>query len=462
LRPEEHVVATKKITDEQRDLILKYVGMGWEKEEIAKAVGASKMQVAAVCAHRKMKTYKKSKYREATLSITPGTAIPRAQVEHYRHSESAVLIGEEISSNDKIYWDPDPQSGIGNPHLMIIGESGYGKTYTTQCLITELAQKNIPSVVFDYGQGFSLNTVSQAFLECANPIEILASERGIDINPLEIFSIDINGPVNVAVRVTDTFNRIYNIGIQQHSIFQKALLRSFEDKGIFKNEKNTWTNKPPFLSDVKEKLDEMGNLKGSPNQKIASKLNSHISTFFIFDTFRKNSERISWDKIITRRNSVHIIQLKGLEGKTGKVVTEFLLWDLYNYLISEGPKSLRFFCVLDEAHNLSFEKDSPVDKLVREGRKFGLGLIFASQQPEDFSSTAYSNTASKLVFQVLDDTRKVSKKLALKCRNFSNPDRVLETISSLPRGRAFFITRNIGSVVDVLSLEERSNLWSKQ
>ena len=455
-------MATKKITDEQRDLILKYVGMGWEKEEIAKAVGASKMQVAAVCAHRKMKTYKKSKYREATLSITPGTAIPRAQVEHYRHSESAVLIGEEISSNDKIYWDPDPQSGIGNPHLMIIGESGYGKTYTTQCLITELAQKNIPSVVFDYGQGFSLNTVSQAFLECANPTEILASERGIDINPLEIFTIDINGPVNVAVRVSDTFNRIYNIGIQQHSIFQKALLRSFEDKGIFKNEKNTWTNKPPFLSDVKEKLDEMSNLKGSPNQKIASKLNSHISTFFIFDTFRKNSERISWDKIITRRNSVHIIQLKGLEGKTGKVVTEFLLWDLYNYLISEGPKSLRFFCVLDEAHNLSFEKDSPVDKLVREGRKFGLGLIFASQQPEDFSSTAYSNTASKLVFQVLDDTRKVSKKLALKCRNFSNPDRVLETVSSLPRGRAFFITRNIGSVVNVLSLEERSNLWSKQ
>ena len=419
------------------------------------------MQVAAVCAHRKMKTYKRSKYREAAPSITPGTVMPGAQVEHYRHSESAILIGREISSNDEIYWDPDPQSGIGNPHLMIIGESGYGKTYTTQCLIAELAQKNIPSVVFDYGQGFSLNTVSQAFLEFANPIEILASERGIDINPLEIFTIDINGPVNVAVRVSDTFNRIYNIGIQQHSILQKALLRSFEDKGIFKNEKHTWVNEPPFLSDVKEKLDEMSNLKGSPNQKIAAKLNSHISTFFIFDTFRKNSERISWKKIINSRDIVHIIQLKGLEGKTGKVVTEFLLWDLYNYIVSQGPKSLRFFCVLDEAHNLSFEKDSPVDKLVREGRKFGLGLIFASQQPEDFSSTAYSNTATKLVFQVLDDTRKVSKKLALKCMNFSNPAQVLETISRLPRGRAFFITRNMGFIVDVLSLEERTNLWSK-
>lgn len=433
--------------------------MGWDKVEIAKAVGVSKMQVAAVCAHRTMKTYKKNKYNKATPSISSSTVKPVVQSEQYKPSKNAILIGRGISLNDKVYWDPDPQSGIGNPHLMIIGESGYGKTYTTQCLIAELTRKNIPSVVFDYGQGFTLNTVSQVFLEYVNPVEISASEKGIDINPLEIFTPDLNGPINVAVRVSDTFNRIYNIGIQQHSILQNAILESFKDKGISKDNKNTWMNEPPFLSDVKEKLDEMSTLRGSSEQKIAVKLNSHISTFFIFNTFRKNGESISWRKIINNRNAVHIIQLKGLEGKTGKVVTEFLLWDLYNYFVSEGPKSLRFFCVLDEAHNLSFEKDSSVDKLVREGRKFGLGLIFASQQPEDFSSTAYSNTATKLIFQVLDDTKKVSKKLALKCRNFSRSDQVLETISRLPRGRAFFITRNMGFVVDVLSLEERKNLW---
>lgn len=289
----------------------------------------------------------------------------------------------------------------------------------------------------------------------------MASERGIDINPLGIFATDINGPINVVVRVSDTFNRIYNIGIQQNSVLQNAILRSFEEKGIQKDNKNTWRNEPPFLSDVKEKLDEMSNLDGSPEQKIAAKLKSHISTFFIFNTFRKNGESISWEKIIKNGNSIFIVQLKGLEGKTSKVVTEFLLWDLYNYLVSEGPMPLRLFCVLDEAHNLSFEKDSPVDKLVREGRKFGLGLIFASQQPEDFSSTAYSNTATKLVFQILDDTKKVSKKLASKCKNFSNADRILETISKLPRGRAFFVTQNTGSIVDVFSFEERSSFWSK-
>jgi DNA phosphorothioation-dependent restriction protein DptH len=455
-------VSIKKVTSEQRDLILRYIGMGWDNEDIAKAVGVSKMQVAAVSAHRTMKTYKKSKNMQSTTSITQDAAKPLLEAEQYSYGENAILIGMRINSIDKVYWDPDPQSGVGNPHLMIIGESGYGKTYTTQCLIAELAKKNIPSVVFDYGQGFSLDTVSKVFLESVNPIEILASERGIDINPLEIFPTDINGPINVTVRVSDTFNRIYNIGIQQNSVLQRTILKSFEDKAIYKDKKNTWMNDPPFLSDVKEILDEMCDLDCSSEQKVAAKLRSHISTFFIFNTFRKNGESISWHKIIKSKNSIFIIQLKGLEGKTSKLVTEFLLWDLYNYLASKGPMPLRLFCVLDEAHNLSFEKDSPVDKLVREGRKFGLGLIFASQQPEDFSSTAYSNTATKLVFQVLDDTRKVSKKLALKCRNFSNPDRILETISKLPRGRAFFVTQNVGSIVDVFSFEERSSFWSKK
>lgn len=451
----------KKISDKQRDLILKYIGMGWDKEEIAKAVGVSKMQVAAVRAHRTMKTYKKSKYVESISLETRDIVESKAPRELNISGKNNILIGRDVRSSEKIYWDPDPESGIGNPHLMILGESGYGKTYTTQCLLAEFTQKGIPSIVFDCGQGFSLNTVSQVFLKHTKPIEILASEKGIDINPLEIFTPDINGPINVAVRVSDTFNRIYNIGIQQHAVLQNAILKAFEYSGIFKDDKNTWRNKPPFLSDLKNRLDEMSTQKDSPDQKIAAKLNSHISTFFIFNTFRKNGERISWQKIIESKSSSHIIQLKGLEGKTGKVVTEFLLWDLYNYIVSEGPRSLTLFCVLDEAHNLSFEKGSPVDKLVREGRKFGIGLIFASQQPEDFSTTAYSNTSSKLIFQILDDTKKVSKKLALKCKNFPSPDHVLEIISKLPRGRAFFLTDNYGSIVNVLSFQERSSLWSK-
>jgi len=434
--------------------------MGWDKERIAKAVGVSRMQVAAVYAHRTMKTYEKAeglrsanrvRYKAKTLLPLPPLETPRGQ--------TAVLIGEETESGREVYWDPSPVSGMPNPHLMIIGESGYGKSYLAQCVIAELARRNIPSVVFDYGQGFASDTVPPEFTEFAMPVEISASERGISLNPLTIYDADIRGPVNVAVRVSDTFSRIYNIGIQQHSLLRDTILTAFEDRGIYEEDKSTWTNNPPSLSDVMLVLERISKDKGYTERTTATKLKSHISTFFIFNTFRETGERVSWQSLAERKNSVCVIQLKGLEGKTGKVVTEFLLWDLYNHLISSGPQPLHLFCVLDEAHNLSFEKDSPVEKLVREGRKFGMGLILASQQPEDFSVTAYSNTSSKLVFQIFDDRGRISKQLARKCMNFPNPEPISKIISKLPRGQAFFLTRNTGYIVTVLDFGERKKRW---
>ena len=80
-------------------------------------------------------------------------------------------------------------------------------------------------------------------------------------------------------------------------------------------------------------------------------------------------------------------------------MTEFLLWNLIGFIEAMGPSPLRCFVVLDEAHKLSFDRGSPVEKLLREGRKFGLGLILASQQPEEFIPVAFANTATKVVFQ---------------------------------------------------------------
>jgi DNA phosphorothioation-dependent restriction protein DptH len=63
-------------------------------------------------------------------------------------------------------------------------ESGFGKTYAICCLLTELAQSQIPSIVFDYGQGFTTGASPRHFLEYARPIEIRASHEGVAINPL--------------------------------------------------------------------------------------------------------------------------------------------------------------------------------------------------------------------------------------------------------------------------------------
>ena len=103
------------------------------------------------------------------------------------------------------------------------------------------------------------------------------------------------------------------------------------------------------------------------------------------------------------------------------------------------------FLVLDEAHKLSFDRGTPVEWILREGRKFGVGGILASQQLEDYSKVAISNTATKLVFQNHDDKYALSKALSKKCKNISNFRKISDIITTLERGKTFVLNKNNSS-----------------
>jgi DNA phosphorothioation-dependent restriction protein DptH len=118
--------------------------------------------------------------------------------------------------------------------------------------------------------------------------------------------------------------------------------------------------------------------------------------------------------------------------------------------------------VLDEAHKLALVPGSPAEKLLREGRKFGLGLILASQQPEDFSRVAFANTATKMVFQIGDDKSVVSRRLARKVVNSHSFAEITELITRLPRGWAYFISENVGRIVRIHSFKERMARWHQR
>lgn len=161
------------------------------------------------------------------------------------------------------------------------------------------------------------------------------------------------------------------------------------------------------------------------------------------------------------RGTPVILQLKGLENSLEGAVTELLLWNLIGFVESLGPGPMRCFVILDEAHKLAFSPGSPAEKLLREGRKFGLGIILASQQPDDFSPVAFANTATKLVFQVSDERSAVSRHVAKKVAGSHSFVEISQLITRLPRGCAYFLTDNTGRVVRVLSFPERILRWTR-
>jgi len=167
-----------------------------------------------------------------------------------------ILLGSDAETGEEVYWKPDPGSGSANPHVLILGESGFGKTYTIASLSAELAQENVVSVIFDYGQGFSPATLPREFVSATSPLELHAGRDGVDINPLQIFPSDLHGPVNVAQRVADTFSRVYKrMGVQQHAVIRQAVLDVMADADITPSAPNSCTSDLPVFGNLQRKLD---------------------------------------------------------------------------------------------------------------------------------------------------------------------------------------------------------------
>src|SRR5437016_2847130 len=186
-----------RITDSQRKAVLTLLAQGLARETVAAQVGVTPGQVSAVAAHLKMGTYKKHGAHTTVAQSTHPEGRERVYdlleeigVANHRVPTASglnrILIGVDAETDEEVFWNPDPSNGAANPHMLILGESGFGKTYSICCLLTELAQRKIPSIVFDYGQGFATGTSPRQFVEYAKPLEIKASHEGVAINPLQL------------------------------------------------------------------------------------------------------------------------------------------------------------------------------------------------------------------------------------------------------------------------------------
>ena len=399
----------------------------------------------------------------ADTAPAPSAAVPgNRPPEEPEADREGVFIGNDKEYGDALYWNPQRAATVQNPHMMIVGESGSGKTYALQCLTAELAQRALPTIIFDYAQGFELDTLDDVYKKYVKVREYRIGEEGISLNPLHIFPKDIKGPASVATRLSDVFDAVYHLGHIQRKVLIEAILSTFERAGILTAAPATWKNDPPNFGQLQQILDDLASDKEYPNAKNAVGLAARLTPFFMLSSFSSGDHGWSWASLIADPgHRVHILQFRGLEGKTQKVMLEILLWHLFFYLKSHGQDKLRLYCVLDEAHHLSFREGGPTDLLLREARKFGLGIIFASQQPEDFSEVAFSNSASKLVFQTTDPNLKVSRFISVKCSNYDSPEQIHDVIAVLKQGDALFVTENRGHEVRIADLRTRATQWSE-
>jgi len=141
----------------------------------------------------------------------------------------------------------------------------------------------------------------------------------------------------------------------------------------------------------------------------------------------------------------NIFQLAGMDQRSSRLITEFILWDLYGYLQAKGQKSDPKVVVLDEVQNLDHKEGSPLSKYLREGRKFGLSLILATQTMSNMKKDERDRmfqAEHKLFFKPADTELKAFADIAALATR-QRADDWVRRLSSLAKGECYSIGKTL-------------------
>jgi len=278
-----------------------------------------------------------------------------------------VLIGKDLKTNEKIYWEFGNKQ-LNNRHLLISGNSGSGKTYCIQMLLYELSKQGISSIVFDYTNGFSKTKLDKKFVEIlGNKLkEKVVYKEKFPLNPFKKMEQAIGDEKilekdsDAAIRVSNIFKAIYDFGDQQLGTLYSAILSCYKKYGDYIT--------------LEKMIEELEQDASNYAKTIVNKIRPFVDS----EPFDYNNS-FSWNDIIESDGIVYIIQLNPFNRDTQLLITEFILWDIWNYALKYGDESKPIPIILDEAQNLDHSEKSPTAKILTEGRKFGLSGWFATQ-----------------------------------------------------------------------------------
>lgn len=299
-----------------------------------------------------------------------------------------VVLGSLMDTNEEIKWVP---SKLTNPHMMILGGSGKGKTQTVKSVIYQLAKQGVPSVVIDFNDDF----IDDDFLDKTG-FSLQDASQGIEVNPFEI-QIDphTNQKVSyntVVYSLPDTLDEIFNFGSREKRIVKSMISDLYTSAGFSRNP-DSWSNPVPPFDRLADRIEIFADDEPKEADRCENIL-SKLSPVFDLNLFRGTEEDI-FDRYFTTGAVFRLKSLAAYGTSVQSAVMQFILEKVYNRMVTlEHSQQLKFCCIVDEAHYLKM--NSKIDNLAKEARKFGIGLVLATQEAKDLSLSVWANTNTSI------------------------------------------------------------------
>ena len=280
-------------------------------------------------------------------------------------SKTGIYIG-----NTRIYRTPFclDAAKLVNPHLVVLGMSGSGKTYFLKGIIARSRMYNSSKVLVIDWNGEYNELVS--FLNG----KTLRLGAGSHINLFEL--LDAKNGKGIRA-VLDAIDRTVKLNRKERAVVYGAMLKASKKSGAPANLK--------MLVQL---------LHGDPQNGNAEAKLQQLAGNPMF------AERTSFD-VDCLLDGVTSIDLSGLnddgqKGDVARAVLNILIRAMHG---SKMVNSVDRLIVLDEGWRLLGNAEE-VSTMFREGRKYGFGLAIATQLAKDVNNEAMSNAAFIALFKM--------------------------------------------------------------
>lgn len=334
-------------------------------------------------------------------------------------SPAAIALGTDSLAGGDVRWQITIK---GNPHLLIAGLPGMGKT---TCLINacrQMLDNGITPIVFSYHED-----IDERLRQLVGSVRFV-DFHGLGFNPLQVIDRTSRmAYLDVAGALRDIFVAIFpDLGELQGEQIRKAIKDSFIECG--------WDNAVAPLTDLTEPefARFVDILRDTPKPDRGLKnLLARLEELRDYGFFMvAESQESLWDSdeaVIVR---IHSTQNDNLQ----KAFASLVFYGLYKDMFRRGiQERITHAVIFDEAHRAA--KLALIPTMAKECRKYGISLVLASQEARDFNISLFSAIANYLVLRLTETDAKVL------VRNVASSDQeraLIDRIKQMDRFKALY------------------------
>lgn len=330
-----------------------------------------------------------------------------------------LCFGTDMLTGTKVQW---PLTIKGNPHLLVAGLPGMGKTTCLLNLCKQMLEVGIKPIVFSYHE--DIDGRLQQMVKSIRFIDF----HGLGFNPMQVMKRDSRlAYLDVAGSLRDIFIAIFpELGDVQGEYIRRAIKDSFIELG--------WDNPDAVLSELPEpqfkRFVEILKAIPKPDKGLRT-LNARLEELGDYGFFELGESHESlWESSEPIVIRIHTTQNDNLQ----KAFASLVFYGLYKDMFRRGIQDcITHAVIFDEAHRAAGLRLIPT--MAKECRKYGISLVLASQEAKDFNVSLFSAIANYLVLRLTE----VDAKALVRNVSSSQQERVLiDKIKQMDRFKALY------------------------